>query len=42
MYAVIQILDGADKEWIEAALWYDKQSPGLGNRFIVMVEKNLN
>lgn len=41
MPAVIQILEAADKEWTEAALWYDKQSPGLGNRFIVMVEKKL-
>jgi len=30
----IKILEEADKEWIEAALWYEGQSPGLGNRFI--------
>jgi hypothetical protein len=39
--AVIQISEEADKEWTEAALWYDEQSPGLGNRFIKMVEKKL-
>lgn len=41
MPAVIQISEEADKEWTEAALWYDKQSPGLGNRFIEMVESKL-
>ena len=41
MAAVIQILEEADKEWTEAALWYDKQSPGLGKRFIVMIENKL-
>ncbi len=35
------ILEEADKEWTEAALWYEGQSPGLGNRFIEMVDKKL-
>jgi len=39
--AVLQISEEADREWTEAALWYDKQSPGLGNRFIEMVESKL-
>jgi plasmid stabilization system protein ParE len=38
----IQILEAADKEWTKAALWYEGQSPGLGNRFIEMVEKKLD
>jgi hypothetical protein len=37
----IKILEEADKEWTEAALWYGGQAPGLGNRFIEMVEKKL-
>jgi plasmid stabilization system protein ParE len=37
----IKILEEADKEWTEAALWYEKQSPGLGGRFIELVEKKL-
>jgi plasmid stabilization system protein ParE len=37
----IKILEEADKEWTEAALWYEGQLPGLGNRFIEMVEKKL-
>jgi plasmid stabilization system protein ParE len=37
----IKILEEADKEWTKAALWYEGQSPGLGNRFIEMVEKKL-
>lgn len=41
MSVAIQISEEADKEWTEAALWYDEQSPGLGNRFIEMVEKKL-
>lgn len=42
MAATIQVLEAADREWIEAALWYDGQPPGLGNRFIEMVEKKLD
>lgn len=29
----------AKKEFFESALWYDKQNPGLGARFILAVEK---
>ena len=39
--AIIQILDEADKEWTESAIWYEQQLPGLGTRFIEMVEKKL-
>jgi plasmid stabilization system protein ParE len=39
--ATILILEKADRELTEAALWYEEQSPGLGNRFIKMVEKKL-
>jgi len=29
----------AEKEFYESALWYDKQSLGLGARFILAVDK---
>jgi hypothetical protein len=34
MPITVKILEKADKEWSEAALWYEEQSPGLGNRLI--------
>ena len=42
MPVTIKVLEAADKEWAEAALWYEKKYPGLGDRFIGMVEKKLD
>ena len=39
MPVTIKILEAADKEWTEAALWYEGKVPGLGNRFVEMIEK---
>ena len=36
------ILEEADREFTEASLWYEEQSPGLGERFIKMVETKLD
>ena len=37
MSFVVRILTPADTEAVEAALWYDAQSPGLGAEFITEV-----
>lgn len=35
------LLEEADKEYQEAALWYESNSSGLGLRFIDIIEKKL-
>lgn len=35
------LLEEADKEYQEAALWYEASSKGLGSRFIDIIEKKL-
>lgn len=35
------LTDNADKEFSEAAKWYDEQSAGLGNRFILTLQLKL-
>lgn len=31
----------ADKEYSESAIWYEEQSIGLGDRFIITIQKKL-
>ncbi len=38
----IKLLEEADKEFSNAAVWYEKQSPGLGARFISVIKNKLN
>jgi plasmid stabilization system protein ParE len=38
----IKLLEEADKEFTEAAVWYEEQSEGLGTRFINVIQNKLN
>ncbi len=39
-YTII-LLEAADKEFSEAAAWYEEQSAGLGDRFIHVIQNKL-
>ena len=36
-----KILEDADKEYTEAAAWYEKQKEGLGERFVDVIQRKL-
>ena len=36
-----KILEDADKEYAEAAAWYEKQKEGLGERFVDVIQRKL-
>ena len=38
----IKLLEETDKEFSEAAAWYEEQSTGLGIRFINVIQNKLN
>ena len=42
MSYTIQLLEEADKEFTEAAVWYEEQSVGLATRFINTIQNKLN
>lgn len=37
----LHILEEADREWTDAARWYEEQKTGLGERFIQKVEEKI-
>lgn len=37
----LKILEDADREYAEAAEWYEKQKEGLGERFIDVIQRRL-
>jgi len=38
----VKLLEEADKEYTEAAAWYEEQSAGLGTKFINVIQNKLN
>ncbi|HEY6975264.1 MAG TPA: type II toxin-antitoxin system RelE/ParE family toxin [Chitinophagaceae bacterium] len=42
MAYTIKLLEEAQREYNEAAVWYEEQSPGLGIRFIEVIKNKLN
>ena len=40
-YKII-LLEEAEREYNQAAVWYEEQSPGLGIRFIEVIKNKLN
>ena len=42
MAYIIKLFEEADKEFMEAAAWYEEQKTGLGLRFIEVIKNKLN